>query len=88
MWGRIFRPRIFSLYMCLLVLQVYKGLDVATNKATDEETEGIPHHMMGTFDWDDECNVHQYKDQALKIVSFLCFFLPIYYGYIFFVKKN
>ncbi|VVC32895.1 Zinc finger C2H2-type,P-loop containing nucleoside triphosphate hydrolase,Matrin/U1-C-like, C2H2- [Cinara cedri] len=49
-------------------IQVYKGLDVATNKATEEETEGIPHHMMGTLDWDDECNVHQYKNQALQII--------------------
>lgn len=53
-------------------LQVYKGLDVATNKATEEETDGVPHHMMGTVDLGDECNVHGYKDEALKIVSFLC----------------
>lgn len=51
-------------------LQVYKGLDVATNKATEEETDGVPHHMMGTVDWGYECNVHQYRNEALKIVSF------------------
>lgn len=50
--------------------QVYKGLDVATNKATSEEMDGVPHHMMGTVDWRDECNVHQYRNEALKIVSF------------------
>ncbi|XP_015366387.1 PREDICTED: tRNA dimethylallyltransferase, mitochondrial isoform X1 [Diuraphis noxia] len=50
-------------------IQVYKGLDVATNKATDEETDGVPHHMMGTVDWRDECNVHQYRNEALKIIQ-------------------
>lgn len=50
--------------------QVYKGLDVATNKATEEETEGVPHHMMGTTDWGVECNVHEYREEALRIVSF------------------
>lgn len=54
--------------------QVYKGLDVATNKATEEETDGVPHHMMGTLDWDDVCNVHEYRKEALKIVSFFFFF--------------
>ncbi|XP_029342325.1 uncharacterized protein LOC100162198 [Acyrthosiphon pisum] len=50
-------------------IQVYKGLDVATNKATDEEMDGVPHHMMGTVDWRDECNVHQYRNEALKIIQ-------------------
>ena len=27
-------------------MQVYKSLDILTNKVTDEETEGIPHHML------------------------------------------
>ncbi|XP_060837365.1 uncharacterized protein LOC132919642 [Rhopalosiphum padi] len=50
-------------------IQVYKGLDVATNKATSEEMDGVPHHMMGTVDWRDECNVHQYRNEALKIIK-------------------
>ncbi|KAF0767176.1 tRNA dimethylallyltransferase [Aphis craccivora] len=49
--------------------KVYKGLDVATNKATSEEMDGVPHHMMGTVDWRDECNVHQYRNEALKIIQ-------------------
>ncbi|KAL3648930.1 hypothetical protein CASFOL_005333 [Castilleja foliolosa] len=31
-------------------IQVYKGLDVVTNKITDEETRGIPHHLLGIVD--------------------------------------
>ncbi|CAI0560012.1 unnamed protein product [Linum tenue] len=28
-------------------MQVYKGLDVATNKVTDAERRGVPHHLLG-----------------------------------------
>ncbi|KAL6535333.1 hypothetical protein OROMI_026707 [Orobanche minor] len=35
-------------------IQVYKGLDVITNKVTDEERRGIPHHLMGIIDHPDE----------------------------------
>ncbi|CAI9107879.1 OLC1v1007353C1 [Oldenlandia corymbosa var. corymbosa] len=31
-------------------MQVYKGLDVVTNKITDEERQGIPHHLLGLID--------------------------------------
>ncbi|EYU46608.1 hypothetical protein MIMGU_mgv1a026307mg [Erythranthe guttata] len=28
-------------------MQVYQGLDIATNKITDEERRGVPHHLLG-----------------------------------------
>ncbi|MCE3216625.1 hypothetical protein HAX54_007201 [Datura stramonium] len=31
-------------------IQVYKGLDIITNKVTEEETCGIPHHLLATVD--------------------------------------
>lgn len=31
-------------------IQVYKGLDIATNKITEEERCGIPHHLLGVID--------------------------------------
>lgn len=31
-------------------MQVYQGLDIITNKATMEEREGIPHHLLGAID--------------------------------------
>ncbi|KAI8012535.1 hypothetical protein LOK49_LG06G03103 [Camellia lanceoleosa] len=31
-------------------MQVYKGLDIATNKVTDEERRGVPHHLLGVVD--------------------------------------
>lgn len=31
-------------------MQVYKGLDIVTNKITDEERRGVPHHLLGVID--------------------------------------
>ncbi|KAL3849846.1 hypothetical protein ACJIZ3_011728 [Penstemon smallii] len=30
-------------------IQVYQGLDIATNKITDEERRGVPHHLLGVI---------------------------------------
>ncbi|KAG7583099.1 IPP transferase [Arabidopsis suecica] len=31
-------------------IQLYKGLDVLTNKVTPKECRGVPHHLLGVFD--------------------------------------
>lgn len=31
-------------------IQLYKGLDVLTNKVTPQECRGVPHHLLGVFD--------------------------------------
>ncbi|KAF7837229.1 adenylate isopentenyltransferase 5, chloroplastic [Senna tora] len=31
-------------------MQVYKGLDITTNKVTEEECHGVPHHLLGIAD--------------------------------------
>ncbi|KAK9057283.1 hypothetical protein SSX86_022118 [Deinandra increscens subsp. villosa] len=31
-------------------MQVYRGLDIATNKITDDECDGVPHHLIGIAD--------------------------------------
>ncbi|KAJ7954959.1 Adenylate isopentenyltransferase [Quillaja saponaria] len=31
-------------------MQVYKGLDIVTNKVTEEECRGVPHHLLGIAD--------------------------------------
>uniref|UniRef100_A0A5B6YHH9 adenylate dimethylallyltransferase (ADP/ATP-dependent) n=1 Tax=Davidia involucrata TaxID=16924 RepID=A0A5B6YHH9_DAVIN len=31
-------------------MQVYKGLDIVTNKVTEEECCGVPHHLLGIVD--------------------------------------
>ncbi|OWM87149.1 hypothetical protein CDL15_Pgr010181 [Punica granatum] len=35
-------------------MQVYKGLDVVTNKITEDEQCGIPHHLLGTVPPDED----------------------------------
>ncbi|GLT91820.1 hypothetical protein SLE2022_096910 [Rubroshorea leprosula] len=32
--------------------QVFKGLDIVTNKVTEEECRGVPHHLLGFVDPD------------------------------------
>ncbi|KAE8694855.1 Adenylate isopentenyltransferase 3 [Hibiscus syriacus] len=31
-------------------MQVYKGLDILTNKVTEDECRGVPHHLLGIVD--------------------------------------
>lgn len=31
-------------------MQIYQGLDIITNKATPEEMQGVPHHLLGFLD--------------------------------------
>nr|XP_043636136.1 adenylate isopentenyltransferase 3, chloroplastic [Erigeron canadensis] len=31
-------------------IQVYEGLDIATNKISEEECDGVPHHLLGIVD--------------------------------------
>ena len=33
-------------------IQIYKGMDIASAKPTEEEKKGIPHHLMGFLDRD------------------------------------
>ncbi|OMO72577.1 tRNA isopentenyltransferase [Corchorus olitorius] len=35
-------------------IQVFKGLDIITNKVTKEESAGVPHHLLGIVDDPDE----------------------------------
>ncbi|KAI3630165.1 hypothetical protein MIR68_011600 [Amoeboaphelidium protococcarum] len=52
-------------------LQVYKGLDISTNKVTEEEMTGVRHHLLSFQDvrlW------HRYRDTHMKdytIVDFI-----------------
>ncbi|TKR67698.1 hypothetical protein L596_023808 [Steinernema carpocapsae] len=52
-------------------MQIYKGLDIATNKVTEEEMAAIPHHMMSFYDPCDPVsyNVHKYRTDVLEILE-------------------
>uniref|UniRef100_A0A8R1HGB6 Omp85 domain-containing protein n=2 Tax=Caenorhabditis japonica TaxID=281687 RepID=A0A8R1HGB6_CAEJA len=52
-------------------MQFYRGLDIATNKITEEETEGIPHHMMSFLDPSEPAtyNIHAFRETTLKLIQ-------------------
>ncbi|XP_066916937.1 tRNA dimethylallyltransferase-like isoform X2 [Clytia hemisphaerica] len=50
-------------------MQVYKGLDIITNKVTPEEKQCIPHHMIDIFDSTQEFTVIDFKQRALKVIT-------------------
>ncbi|KAN0066085.1 Leucyl aminopeptidase yscIV [Thecaphora frezii] len=41
-------------------MQIYQGLDIITNKATEDEMKGVPHHLMGFLEPGQEYDVAQF----------------------------
>ncbi|KAL0265837.1 UNVERIFIED_CONTAM: hypothetical protein PYX00_011555 [Menopon gallinae] len=51
-------------------MQVYRGLDIATNKASPSEMGGVRHHMVGTVSPAScEFNVRVFRDAALEAIG-------------------
>lgn len=48
--------------------QVFKGLDLGTGKITQEETQGVPHHMLSIYEPMEEVSVIRYMHDALPII--------------------
>lgn len=48
--------------------QVYRGLDIATGKITDEEMQGVPHHLLDVADPEDDFSVADYKQLADTVI--------------------
>lgn len=49
--------------------QVYKGLDIATAKVTEEEKEGIVHHLFDIKNIDDDYTVYDYQKDSRKVID-------------------
>ena len=49
--------------------QVYKGLDIATAKVTEEEKEGVIHHLFDIKNKKDNYTVFDYQKDARKIID-------------------
>jgi tRNA A37 N6-isopentenylltransferase MiaA len=59
----------------LKVYKLYKGLDIATNKITIEETKGVKHHLLGILDISEtQYNSTKYVHDAQLVVS--CSLMP------------
>ncbi|KAL2230995.1 UNVERIFIED_CONTAM: Adenylate isopentenyltransferase 5, chloroplastic [Sesamum indicum] len=46
-------------------IQVYKGLDIVTNKVSNEECRGVPHHLLEIIDPEMYYTVHDFVHHAL-----------------------
>ena len=50
-------------------MQVYKGLDIITNKVTKEEQDMIPHHLLDFVEASERFSVVEFKAIALDVIS-------------------
>ncbi|XP_043720776.1 adenylate isopentenyltransferase 3, chloroplastic-like [Telopea speciosissima] len=50
-------------------IQVHKGLDIVTNKVTDEEMGGVPHHLIGVIDPEAEFTIADFCEKTLHAVT-------------------
>jgi tRNA dimethylallyltransferase len=49
-------------------MQIYRGMDIGTAKATKEEQAEIPHHLIDIVDPDDDFTVADYQKKAQEII--------------------
>jgi uncharacterized membrane protein YfhO len=60
-----------------MFLQVYKGLSIATAKATNDEQMQAPHHLLDIATPHEPFTVTHFRDKALPIVS--NFYINLFY---------
>ncbi|XP_074296478.1 adenylate isopentenyltransferase 5, chloroplastic-like [Silene latifolia] len=50
-------------------MQVYRGMDIVTNKATEEECRGIPHHLLGIVDPNADYTASDFRHHAFLAIE-------------------
>ncbi|MCR5118265.1 MAG: tRNA (adenosine(37)-N6)-dimethylallyltransferase MiaA [Lachnospiraceae bacterium] len=50
-------------------MQVYRGMDIGTAKITEEETEGVPHHLIDILDPTEEFNINIFQKLCKKAIT-------------------
>lgn len=50
-------------------MQVYKGVDIITNKHPLKERDGIVHHVIDHVDWGEEYFIHRFNKEANKAIE-------------------
>ena len=48
-------------------MQMYKGLDIVTNKVTSEERQLVPHHMIDFLDPLSKCTVIDFRNKVRRL---------------------
>lgn len=50
-------------------MQIYKGMDIATAKPTNDEMQGIPHHLISIVEPSDSFSVNEFKIKATEAIE-------------------
>ncbi|KAG2674491.1 hypothetical protein I3760_13G138800 [Carya illinoinensis] len=50
-------------------MQVYRGLDVLTNKVSLNEQNGVPHHLLGAISPNVEFTAKDFRDSAIPLID-------------------
>lgn len=50
-------------------MQVYKGLDIITNKHPIDQRQGVPHHLLGFLNYDEEYRIDYYERDATQLIE-------------------
>lgn len=50
-------------------MQVYKGMDIGTDKIKPAKTDGVPHHMIDILEPTQDYNVHDFAKRAKEIID-------------------
>ncbi len=55
--------------VCADSMQVYRELSVSTARPTEEEMQGVPHHLQGHVSFSETYSVARYADEARRVVE-------------------
>ena len=50
-------------------MQIYRGMNVGTAKPTEEEKQGVPHHLIDVADPDETFNAAVYRRAAVPVIE-------------------
>ncbi|WP_026494694.1 tRNA (adenosine(37)-N6)-dimethylallyltransferase MiaA [Butyrivibrio sp. WCD3002] len=50
-------------------MQVYKGMDIGTDKIKPEKMQGVPHHMIDILEPSEDFNAFEFKRRAKEIIK-------------------
>ncbi|MCR4763661.1 MAG: tRNA (adenosine(37)-N6)-dimethylallyltransferase MiaA [Lachnospiraceae bacterium] len=50
-------------------MQVYRGMDIGTDKIRPDQMEGIPHHLIDILDPREEFNIYRFQQEAVKAIE-------------------